>query len=131
MATNSDSEDQGDVLKLNNADKHPTSPQSNNGYIEILVDDLRQMGHTINSDPNDVWETLNKVCHKCFGFGERMKGSTKQEDLLWAKKTLPSYAIWDKFSQHYPLIRVWINKVNAALKKREKESKNLSNSKFN
>ena len=128
MATNSDSEDQGEVLKSNDADKHPTSPQSNN---EILVDDLRQMGHTINSDPNDVWESLNRRCHKNFGSGERMKGSTKQEDLLWAKKALPSYAIWDKFSQHYPLIKVWINKVNAALKKREKESKNLSNSKFN
>jgi hypothetical protein len=130
MATNSDSEGQENVLKLNNADTHPTFPQPNNDHIEILIDDLRQMGYTINSNPDDIWESLNRKCHKNFGSGECIKGSTKQEDLLWAERTLPSYAIWDKFSQNYLLVKVWIRKVNAALKKRERESKNLSNSKF-
>ena len=87
------------------------------------------MGHTTNSDPNDVWEDLNRRCHKNFGSGERIKGSAKQEDLLWAERTLPSYAIWDKFSKNYLLVKVWIRKVNAALKKKGKESKNLSNNK--
>jgi hypothetical protein len=130
LATSSDSEDQEDVLKLNNADTHSTFSEPNNNHIEILIDDLRQMGHTTNSDPDDVWEALNRRCHKNFGSGERIKGSTKQEDLLWAERTLPSYAIWDKFSKHYLLVKVWIRKVNAALKKKERESKNLSNNKI-
>ena len=99
-------------------------------YDIILVNDLNKIGYTINSNPNDIWKSLNKCCHKNFGSEEHIKESTKPEDLQWAAKTLPSYTIWDKFSQYHLLVELWINKVNAVLKKKEKESKNLSNSKI-
>ena len=82
--------------------------------MKILVDDLHQMKHTVNSDPIDIWETLNKRYHNKFGFGETLKEQTNQEDLQWAQNTLISYKMWNKFSQYHILIDNWIEKINVA-----------------
>lgn len=86
-----------------------SSPQS---YLEILEDDLNEMGYTMESDPGDIWEILNKRCHDKFGFGKNIKEPIQYEELQWAEKTLSSYAIWDKFSQYHSLVEIWINKIN-------------------
>ena len=83
---------------------------------KILVEDLHQMDHTIESDPNDVWESLNTRYHNKFGSGEYVKKETKLEDLQWAKKTLPTYILWNKFSEFYLLTNFWIKKVSTAQK---------------
>jgi hypothetical protein len=83
------------------------------------------MGYTIESNPDDVWEALNKRCHEKFGFEDLIKESTEIEELRWAEKTLPSYKIWDKFNQYYLLVELWINKVNITLMKKKEEGKNF------
>ena len=88
------------------------------------MDDLGKMGHTIESDPNDIWESLNGRCHKHFGFGDDVKSSTRLEDLKWAEKSLPAYATWDNFHQFHFLVEIWIKKVSTALKKRHQSGLN-------
>ncbi|CAB4481919.1 unnamed protein product [Rhizophagus irregularis] len=109
------------VSSSDSEDEDNTSLQRNNDHINILVNDLHQMGFTIESNPDDVWESLNKRCHEKFGFEELIKESTDIEELRWAEKTLPSYTIWDKFNQYYLLVELWINKVNITLMKKKEE----------
>ncbi|PKY49941.1 hypothetical protein RhiirA4_423347 [Rhizophagus irregularis] len=78
---------------------------------------LHQIGYMIKSNP----ESLNKCCHEKFGFEDLIKESTKIEELQWAEKTLPSYTIWDKFSQYHSLVELWINKVNITHMKKKEE----------
>ncbi|GET52892.1 uncharacterized protein OCT59_017125 [Rhizophagus irregularis] len=113
------------VSSSDSEDEDNTSLQRNNDHINILVNDLHQMGFTIESNPDDVWESLNKRCHEKFGFEELIKESTDIEELRWAEKTLPSYTIWDKFNQYYLLVELWINKVNITLMKKKEEGRNM------
>ena len=89
---------------------------------DILINDLNEMGFTINSDTDEIWESLNRRCHVIFGY-EEIHVSASPSDLKWAKKTLPFYAMWEKFCQYKPLVETWINKVNAVLKKKGKDFK--------
>jgi len=73
------------------------------------------MGHTIKSNPEDIWENLNSRCHNNFGYKEFIKESRKSEDLQWAEKTLPAYILWDKFSEFHSLVNCWIKKINKEL----------------
>ena len=79
----------------------------------------------VNSDQNDIWETLNKRCHDKFGFEEFIKEQTKLEDLQYAKNTLTSYKMWNEFSQYHILVDNWIEKLNIALKRKQIRGKNF------
>ena len=93
--------------------------------MEILGNQLHQMKHTIDSDPDDIWETLNKRCHDKFGFGECIKEKVRLEDLQCEVNTLTSYTMWNKFSQYHIPIKNWIEKLNIALKRKQMRVNNF------
>jgi len=45
-------------------------------YSMILISDLKKMNYTIESNSNDIWESLNKHCHNSFGYGDDVKNQS-------------------------------------------------------
>ncbi|CAB4444028.1 unnamed protein product [Rhizophagus irregularis] len=99
------------------------TPKSSSTIVSSSDSEDEDNRYMIKSNP----ESLNKCCHEKFGFEDLIKESTKIEELQWAEKTLPSYTIWDKFSQYHSLVELWINKVNITHMKKKEEDMVVEN----
>jgi hypothetical protein len=98
---------------------NPSTSHSNelNDYYLILADDLQKMGQSIKSESDNIWESLNHLCHNKFGFGDDIKQSANLKDLQWAEKILPLYKNWEKMILYHSMIDLWIEKVNRFMMK--------------
>jgi hypothetical protein len=84
----------------------------------ILIDSLKKINKNVQNDPDEIWEALNHLCHKKFGYSDGINQTAKIEDVHWAAEILPMYSKWDKMNDYQAVINIWIEKLNRFMIKR-------------
>ena len=105
-------------------DNEISNNNNTNNSTQILINDLKTMGFTIDNNSDEIWEALNNRCHSNFGYGEYIKQNANPDDICWAVKTLPAYINWNKFNEFHVLTKIWFEKASKSnqFKKNETES---------
>ena len=86
-------------------------------FQSILKNDLNIMEYNLDNDPDSIWEDLNKRLHQKFGYAEEIKKSATDDDLKWARTTLPAYINWERMKSVRLMLEFWQRKVLSHLKK--------------
>jgi hypothetical protein len=75
------------------------------------------MEHNLDDDAESIWEDLNKRLHQKFGHAEEIKKSATDDNLKWARTTLPAYISWERIKSARLMLEFWQRKVLSHLKK--------------
>ncbi|CAB4423894.1 unnamed protein product [Rhizophagus irregularis] len=78
------------VSSSDSEDEDNTSLQKNNDHINILVNDLHKWGYTIESNPDDVWESLINVVMKNLEEGRDMVVENFEKKIIASKESQES-----------------------------------------
>jgi hypothetical protein len=88
-----------------------------NNFESTLINDLSIMEHDLDDDADSIWEDLNKRLHQKFGYAEEIKRAAVNDDLKWARTTLPAYINWERMKSAHLMLEFWQRKVLSHLKK--------------